>query len=753
MQKKNNIQPLFFIALLFCASVASAQQDSTATIRPIKKSDPKIGLVLSGGGAKGLAHIGALKVIDSLGIEVDYVAGTSMGAIVGSLYASGYTGQQLDSIFQTINFDNIISDDIPRKAKTFYERRENERYAVTLPFKDFSVQLPSSLSKGQNIYNLLSRLLSNVKSIDNFENLPIPFFCIATDVTTGEEVVLDSGYLPRAVNASGALPSLFAPVEIDGRLLIDGGVTDNYPVEKLRAKGMDIIIGVDVQDDLRTLDELNGALDILTQINNFRTIHDMEQKIPKTDIYIAPDISEFSVVSFDQGNKIIQRGFTATSKKINQLKAYRQRNYQKPELTNIAQDSIYLKYLDITGNENYSRSFIKGRFKIKTPGMVAYEDINNGINNLQATNNFKKINYEILEKKVGTVLEIRVEESDVRNYLRLGLHYDELLRSAALVNLSRKNVLFDNDIVSADFIVGDNIRYNFDYYIDKGRYWSIGLHSEFVKFEQDIRASLVEDINNSVPLGVNSIEIQYRDWTQQFYLQTSLAKSFNLVAGAEIKSLTAFTETLETNDLENDRTYFSDGTLGSIYGKILLDSYDNAQFPNSGWWVQTDFHLYLFNTEFGDDFNEFSIAQIEVGRAISAGKWTLALDAMLGISIGQHNNSSLDFYLGGYGARRINNIVPFYGYDFISLGGDTMLNAGAEIDYEIFKKNHLSFGFNLANVSDDLFERRDWFTQAQYVGYALGYGIETFLGPIKLKYSFSPQQDDGQFFVQLGYRF
>ncbi|MEP2402985.1 MAG: patatin-like phospholipase family protein, partial [Nonlabens ulvanivorans] len=170
-----------------------------------KANKQKIGLVLSGGGAKGLAHIGTLKVIDSLGIKIDYVAGTSMGAIVGSLYASGYTGKQLDSVFQTIDFDDIISDDIPRESKTYFERKDNERYGVTLPFKDFKVQVPNSLSKGQNIYNLLSRLLSHVKDVHEFSELPIPFFCVATDVETGEDIILDNGYLPRAVNASAAI--------------------------------------------------------------------------------------------------------------------------------------------------------------------------------------------------------------------------------------------------------------------------------------------------------------------------------------------------------------------------------------------------------------------------------------------------------------------------------------------------------------------------------------------------------------------
>ncbi|AZQ43406.1 patatin-like phospholipase family protein [Nonlabens ponticola] len=743
---RNSVIGLLLVLAFAKAEYLTAQQTQD-------KKSPKIGLVLSGGGAKGLAHIGTLKVIDSLGIKVDYIAGTSMGAIIGSIYAAGYTGEQIDSVFKITKFENIISDQIPRGATTLYERRENERYALTLPFEDFQLRLPSSLSKGQNVYNLLSQLLIHVSDVEDFEKLPIPFFCVATDITTGEEVVLDSGYLPRAVNASGALPSLFAPVQIGDRLLTDGGVTDNYPVEKLRAKGMDIIIGVDVQDDLKDRKELESATGILAQINNFRTIDAMKVKAPKTDIYITPDITKFSVISFDDGRKIINEGVIATRKKMDALKQVATPGYRKPKLKVDQADSFYLDHIYVNGNMRYTRAYILGKFKINAPGLVSYEDIRNGVNNLQATNNFTKINYEILEDDGRRELSITVEESTVRNYLRLGLHYDELLRSAALVNLTRKNILFNNDIISADVILGDNLRYNFDYYIDKGNYWSIGLHSEFVQFEKDIPASFAEETTGQEPLGVNRLDVEYSDWTQQVYLQTRLDRGFNVQTGLELKSLDVFTNTLLTNDPDVGRTDIESSLTGSLYGKLLLDTYDNAFFPSSGWEVDGDFHLYVYNDEQRDDYNEYSIAQLKVGHARSFGNLSLRGEAHVGIAIGNPDTSALDFFLGGYGARRINNIIPFYGYDFIALGGNTMIRSLFEIDYEIFSKNHVIFSANFASVDDDLFEQDDWFSKARYSGFALGYGLDTFLGPIELKYSFSPQQDDGEFYVKLGFAF
>ena len=169
---------ILFLVLLF---PLSAQEDTIV-------SQPKVGLVLSGGGAKGFAHIGVLKVIDSLGIKIDYISGTSMGAIIGALYATGYSGKQLEAIFENQDFDELINDEFPRETKSFYERENAQKYAVSLPFEKFKISLPSALSRGQNVYNLLYQLMLPVNEITDFEKLPIPFFCIATNIETGESL-------------------------------------------------------------------------------------------------------------------------------------------------------------------------------------------------------------------------------------------------------------------------------------------------------------------------------------------------------------------------------------------------------------------------------------------------------------------------------------------------------------------------------------------------------------------------------------
>jgi len=187
---KEYMRYIIMIICLLLSPICLAQEENSG-------ERPKVGLVLSGGGAKGLAHIGVLKVIEEAGVKIDYIGGTSMGAIVGALYASGYGASALDSIFRETDFTNLIQDNLPRDAKTFYEKEDSERYALTLPFENFKISFPPAISSGQNIYNELVHHLYHVKDISDFNDLPIPFFCIATNVETGKEVLLDGGYLPE----------------------------------------------------------------------------------------------------------------------------------------------------------------------------------------------------------------------------------------------------------------------------------------------------------------------------------------------------------------------------------------------------------------------------------------------------------------------------------------------------------------------------------------------------------------------------
>ncbi len=722
--------------------------------------DPKVGLVLSGGGAKGLAHIGVLKELEAAGVRVDYIGGTSMGAIVGSLYAAGYNAQQLDSIFTSLDFDTLIQDDIPRSAKTFYEKDDSETYAVTLPFDNFKLGFPSGISKGQNVYNLLSRLLVHVYDVDDFSELQIPFFCVATNVETGQEVILDKGYLPRAVTASGALPTLFSPVRINDTIFVDGGVVNNYPVEEVRARGADIIIGVDVQDSLRDRKSLRSAIDVLVQINNYRTINDMKEKRNKTDVYINPKIDDFTVVSFDEGRKIISSGTEAAQQKKAALEAIAARQLKKERDTVIfnTNTSIYITDVGIEGLQSYTRSYVLGKLKLQTPANVSYRKFNEGVNNLSATGNFDQINYRLVpDPKEPNHYSVQFDlvENESKTLLRLGVHYDDLFRSAGLVNITRKRLFTNNDVTSLDLIIGDNLRYNFEYYIDKGFYWSIGLTSAFNSFEKEVANDFIlNESSLTTPIEVNELNLRYDDFTNTAFVQTLFRRSFLLSLGVEHKWLRYLSETIGTDEDDLPRTIFENTNYLSTFGKLTYDTFDNKFYPREGFYFHGDFHWYLWADGMNTAFEPFSIAKAKAAWAQPiASKLSFVLSTEGGFKWGDRRTQSLDFFVGGYGFKPLNNIIPFSGYEALSLRGDTYLLSRLVFDYEIFRKNHLLLSGNIANVGDALFERGQWIDRINYSGVAVGYALETFLGPIAIQYAYVPEENTDEFYVNVGFRF
>jgi NTE family protein len=738
------------IVFLFLTGIFLNAQETRGT------HQPKVGLVLSGGGAKGFAHIGVLKVIDSLGIHIDYVAGTSMGAIIGSLYASGYSGKQLDSIFKITNFDALINDEFPRESKSLFERSNSERYAINLPFDKLKLTLPSGLSRGQNLYNRLYKLMIPVKNRTNFRDLPIPFLCVATNIETGKPVVFENGNLAQVVAASASFPSLFRPVRIGDSIYIDGGITNNYPVDELKARGMDFIIGADVQDNLKDRDFLKSAPDILLQISNYRAIENMKAKRKLTDIYIKPDISGFTVLSFDEGKTIIKNGEDAAKKEMQALVALKAKQGQVAKRPSTqTPDSLIIKEIILKGNERYTQAYILGKLKLKGKDKISYDAFNKGITNLVATNNFEAVRYQLRQtsEEGAYNLEADIKESEIETFLKLGFHYDELYNSAALINISKKGLLFKNDIAELDIMLGDNTRYEFDYFIDKGFFLSIGLKSRYNQFNNRVNANLVLQPGDPLLQNLNKVDIDLQDQTNQLYFQTLLAKDYALNFGLEHKRLKITSETLNTTNDGKDFT-FENTDYYSLFGGLKIDTYDNRYFPNNGFYIKGDLNWYLGANGFNQNFENFSIIKGDFGYAFSLSeKLSFNLGASGGFQLGDRSTNFLNFALGGYGENFINNFDSFYGYDYLSLVGNSFLKAEFTLDYEIFKKQHILFSGNFANINNNIFDNGEWLSSPDYSGYALGYSLETFLGPIEAKYTWSPETGDGYWFLNVGYWF
>lgn len=720
-----------------------------------KQPDVKVGVLLSGGGARGLAHVGVLKEIEKAGIQIDYIAGTSMGAVIGGLYASGYSASQIEEIILSYDLNNLITDRFPRRSKSFYEKEDDERYALTIPFDDFKFRFPSSISKGINLYDELVKKLAHVRSITNFKQLPIPFFCMATDIETGESVLLENGFLPLVLNASSALPTLFDPIEINGKLYVDGGVTNNYPVDELISKGVDFVIGVDVQSKLSDRSNLLSASDILMQINQITITKDIKRKRIKTDLYIQPDLQNYSIISFNKSKDIMDAGAIAAKSIFPKLEAIaKQQHVEKivPKQISLASD-IPISEVIYKGKSRYRRNYLSGKLRLKTPGVFSYDKIQDGINNIAATKNFRRLRYTF-EKDTEEFYKmvIHLEDEAFDTSIGFAVHYDDLFKSAALINISQKQMLFQNDLASFDFILGDNLRYKFNYYVDKGFYWSIGLESEYHRFSTDLdkKSSLV-DVDDTT--SFQSSRFNVSDFSNRVYVETLFREEFEFRIGVEHKKIT-FKSSSALNS--SDRfSYLDDTHYFSAYGALNLDTRDDIHFPTKGGYFRGDFSLYFDSTSSRFEKNNavFSVAKAIIGYTASIGdRYAFSLSASGGFTIDANDKKIFDFMLGGYGNHFLNNMEPFLGYLPLQTSSKSYLKSTFLIDYLLGENHHLKLTANIATSGDSVFESNDWL-KIKHTGYAIGYGIKSFLGPLELTYSFSPEVEKGIWYVNLGWWF
>jgi len=737
------VKKLLFIAFVFFTTFAFSQENE-------KQEDVKVGVVLSGGGAKGFAHVSVLKALEEAGVRVDYIGGTSMGAIIGGLYASGYSASEIESLIRTADFESILLNNLPRKSKPFYEKEDGEKYALILPIIKRNIGIPKAISEGQNVLNLLSELTQNVNHIEDFSKLPIPFVCVATNLETGKEKVFNKGFLPQVMKASGTFPTLLAPVEIDGELYVDGGIVNNFPVDEVKALGAEVIIGVDIQGGLQEKENLDSAVKIINQIVGFQMYNTLEEKYDDVDYLIKPNLDEFNIISFNKAIEIMKVGDSAAQSRMDDFRELAKKQSKRKELPSTTNEfrKFHISRIEIKGNKNYTRAYILGKLNLKNKDTTSYKRLTESIDNLSGTGNFDIVQYKIDETEEGNVVRFKVKETNVWNYLKFGVHYDDLYKTGVLLNFTSKHLLFKNDILSADLILGDNLRYNFNYFIDNGFYWSFGLRLRFNTFYKNIKFD---------EASVNRITLDYEDFTNQAYLQTVFSRKFAIGGGIEFKRITASTKTIsEINGItaeKNGKLYFDRSNYFNLLGYLKLDTYDKSYFPKKGLFLDAQILYYVASTDYNNNFNPFSHLKADFGFAFSVwDKLTFQVLSQAGFTLGENENKALNFNVGGYGENFINNFIPFYGYDFAELEGKSFLRSGLTLRYEFIKKNFVSFSGNYARVEDDIFNEGLIFDNTRS-GYMASYGLETFLGPVEVHYSWSPDHNEDYWYFNVGFWF
>ncbi len=438
-------------------------QDSLViyTKREFKGNRPKIGLVLSGGGAKGMAHVGVLKVLDSLGIKPDYITGTSMGSIIGGLYAIGYSPSQLEAMIHKIDWSHYLSNTNDFTNINMIEKDNYDNY-FEFPFIGWKPSLPQGAIKGQELELLFNELTVTVAGDTNFNNFPIPFRAVAVDILKGKPYVFSSGSLALAMRSSMSIPTIMDPIKYKGMLLVDGGLLENFPVDVCKDMGADIIIGVYTGAELLPEDKLNSMINIMKQSSFIASINNAEKSKKKVDVYIEPYLSDRNAADFGNGDINIERGYEAANSKLNELiklKNYLSRFPKKKNSRLIHRDTLYASEHIISFSDSNRRlaTIIDKNFNHIENNKINTKDIENSIHYLYGTRLFKKLTYDFLPSKNDSEVVIRYDVVKERNrQLLLSLQYKTESKIGINIGFRYRNLLIPGSRIEVKFRVSEN---------------------------------------------------------------------------------------------------------------------------------------------------------------------------------------------------------------------------------------------------------------------------------------------------------
>jgi len=688
---------------------------------------PKVGLVLSGGGAKGMAHIGALKVLEEAGIKPDYITGTSMGSIVGGLYAIGYTPEEIGEIVTSQNWDDLLMDKISRVNVAMDEKDHMEQYALSFPLVNNKVKLPSGLVSGHNVTNLLSSLTWQAHRIEDFDEFPIPFRCIATDLETGEAVVLKEGYLPDAIRASMSIPSMFNPIEINNQLLVDGGLVRNLPAKDAIEMGADIIIAIDVGTQLSAKDELDSFVSVMNQVINLHGAYSTLDQRKLCDIIIDPKLDEYSIMSFTEVDSIIQKGEQAAREKLPELQelAQKLRTYttiKKSKTILTEEDPIYISKIYIQGLRNVSRKLVKGKLQLKKNRWISQKKISKAIDRVYGSQYFERVTFKLEPNKGGYNLYIRVVEKDVNSF-GFGIHYDDELNAAVHFNFNYRNLLAEGSTSAIDLKFSENPYYGGSYFFHTG--WKPGLGLKINTFYQQINIPIYSDSTDNV-----SGELEFNNYVADLSLQTIIS-NYLVWGGGITRQHYKVNNAIEN---ENHNVDFQSGVL-SFYGFLRVDNMDRKLFTNRGGSLYGEIALFSdagkFDSE--EDFDDYTRIMIKHRKhfAISQ-KLNLRSKLFFGTTNALTDLPSAYFFVGGNQAP-LQEMIPFAGKKIFEEIDRNALVLSLQLRYELYTNIYLAVIANTGKVSNEFKYLQD------FDDYFYGSGIKlaalTPIGPLEMQYN------------------
>ena len=730
---KSVIVLLFLLGLVLLNPKASFSQSQTTTT-----GRPKIALVLSGGGAKGFAHIGVLKVLEQEGIPVDLIVGTSMGSLVGGIYSLGYNASELEQLVKSMNWETTLSDDVPRAFLSKNDQQLKQRYMFSLPING-KLSLPQGVIKGQNVLNILCGLAGNVPYDADFSKFPISFACVATDLETGKEIVLRDGFLPTAMFSSMAIPVAFQSSDHNGLLLVDGGVVNNFPTDVAKRMGADIIIGVDIRKDYYDRKSLSSFNNVIGQLVNF--FDHAKDSVNKSicDITIKPDITGFSISSFNKQavDSLIDRGERAAREIIPQLDELREKyqlHYPEKQRTLIKPDHWYITEVSFSGTHHLEQDFLEKTLGLDLPGNYSSEEIKTAIDKLYGLGGFDRIYYNLVDNGEGKTLNLNIS---TRKFLsqNIGFRANTTDGAAILINTTQKNYTNVFGFLSASVELSVNPGISLTAETNKTDFPTLGINLKG-KYQN----------YNIFDGGEKSFEANVFYSAGSIYFYQPFMRRFSLGMGVleEYFHSNIFTK-INTASTPGKIDFF----MTNAFSYLSFDNMDDFYFPTKGSNTYAEFSL------MSDLHRDSDIKPV----ALLKSRNVLPLDADVSLLLDVYGRALFKSDLpvarmtlvgGEQYSQYFNYHLPFVGLPAVSVAQPYTYIGLAGLRFKVSKSQYASFLFNTMWQDSNLLLTNNVNTT---YGVGLRYSIKSFFGPMEVTLGYSGSTEKPTFSANFGYWF
>lgn len=783
------------IAWLFLIPLSLYSQDTTRT-----STRPKVGIILSGGGAKGAAHIGVLKYIEEMGIPIDYIAGNSMGAVMGGMYALGYSTDEIIDIISSANWDRLISNEVDRRKTSFRHKTENASLIFTLPFSfkmrkedlqstSFKNSLPQGFVSGDNIINMFNALAVGYADSLSFGQLPIPFVCVATDMLSGEAATLDKGEFTKAMRASMAIPILFDPIKMNQTLYTDGGLTCNFPAEQCKAMGADYIIGVSMSPGLE--DNPTNLSSILSQIKQLKEIitdKDVEQYHKHCDIFIRPDLKGVGMLSFDAESvaRVAQSGYEAASAQADKFAELKRKVFEQPladsvkavktkKAINIIKNKVLISKIEFVGVNKEIEKWMHRACKVHVGDSINKKEIDESVSIFYGTGSYKSVTYTLHDDLTaigGYILRFNLVEKSPHDF-GLGLRFDSQDMLSVLLHVGVNSNHMSGFKADLDAKLGGNQWLKFNLSYGHLLYPKINLAYHFRNSELDVYDMDVLDMNEKF------LQHKFR-----LYLSENYSRTFNLGVGMECELLTPRKVMYSLYDAV-DMDYKSVNTLG-LFAYVTYDNLNKNRFPTRGVKSRIDFtwkdctfskktidKLHFASLVFGLESyipiykDRFVIApqlygSFLLGEGAVSGKdgaWNPIFQGP--VPMFPYMNNIIG---GAEMGRYIDHQLPFIGLNKISFAFNNVAIARLDMRVRVYKNHYLTAIVNYARSSIDFknfFRESDvlqWselydYNVSNWWGAGVRYSLDTKIGPLHFDISSSNISKKLNLYFSFGYYF